>query len=146
MFKNVIVSLLLLAAVSTSAVMLLPSSLQASSHPPNLNCTKASAGFLGFPTWYKYLSFTERSAECDITFDYKTDSGKVLLAIFEIILRVAGILAIVFVMWGGIQYQLSQGDSERLAKARSVIVNALIGLVITISATAIVNLVARNLS
>lgn len=123
-------------------------------------CGRSSNNVLGFPTWYKYLNPTfvpasgSTPAECKLAIpknaagetDFMQAAGPILLAVFEIILRISGILAIIFVIWGGIQYQLSQGEPERINKARSVIINALIGLAISISATAIVNLVARNIT
>lgn len=123
-------------------------------------CVRSSSNVLGFPTWYKYLNPTfvpasgNAPAECKLAIplnaagetDFMQAIGPILLAVFEIILRVSGILAIVFVIWGGIQYQLSQGEPERINKARSVIINALIGLALSISATVIVNLIARNIT
>lgn len=107
-----------------------------------------SSWFLGFPTWYKNLDVTYDSAtqSCDVNFDIKQDVPKVLLAIFEIVLRVGGLVAVGFVIYGGFQYILSQGEPENLKGARSTIINALIGLAIAISAVAIVNLIANNLT
>lgn len=117
-------------------------------------CVENSSGFLGFPTWYKYLkpkfvpAQPPMPAQCKIEFpnnDFMQAAGPILLAVFEIILRVSALLAIAFILWGGIQYQISQGEPDRVNKARSVLLNAVIGLAITISATVIVNLVGRNL-
>jgi len=110
-------------------------------------CSTTGGSFLELPTWYKYLkpTFDDAKKECDITFNFPQDVGKILLAVFEIILRFAGILAIIFVIWSGVQYQLSQGEPDRVKSARSVLINALIGLAIAVSATAIVNLIGHNL-
>jgi len=111
------------------------------------DCAKKSDSFLGFPTWYKYLSLEEGStvAQCSIKFDFQSDIPKVLLAIFEIVLRIGGIVAVGFVIYGGFQYILSQGEPENLKNARGTIINSLIGLAIAISATAIVNLLANTI-
>lgn len=128
------------------SVLFVPAGLATSSvAAANANCTKNSSTFLGFPTWYKYLDFEEGSEDCDITFDVKKDIGKVLLAVFEIILRVAGLVAVGFVIFGGFQYLISQGEPDRIKGARTTIINAIIGLAIAISATAIVNLIAQNI-
>ena len=66
----------------------------------------------------------------------------IALAVFEIILRLGGIIAVIFVIVGGFQFITSQGEPDRIKNARGTIINALIGLVITISATVIVNLVS----
>lgn len=54
-------------------------------------------------------------------------------------------VAVGFIIFGGFQYMLSQGEPERTKGARSTILNALIGLAISLSAVAIVNLIGRNL-
>jgi hypothetical protein len=105
--------------------------------------------FLGLPTWYKYLEGeTDSSGRCSINFDFQSsgDFGAVLLAIFEIILRVGAIVAVIFVIYGGFEYITSQGEPDRAKNARGTIINALIGLAITVSAVAIVNLIARNIN
>ena len=109
------------------------------------NCTESVGGFLGFPTWYKYLSPTINGTECSIVFEIKEDIPKVLLAVFEIVLRVGGIVAVVFIIWGGFQFMISQGNPDQTKGARSTIINALIGLAISISSVAIVNLIGKNL-
>jgi len=101
--------------------------------------------FLNFPTWYKYLNPTFQDGECKLDFEFPEDIGKILLAVVEILLRIAGLVAVGFVVYGGIRYVLSRGEPENTKAARGTIVNALIGLVIAASATAIVNLIAGNL-
>lgn len=108
-------------------------------------CKGSSSNFFGFPTWYKYLSPAITDNGCELSFDASKDIPKVLLAIFEIIMRILGVVAIVMVVWGGFQYITSQGEPEATKNARNTIVNALIGLGIALSATVIVNLIGKNL-
>lgn len=109
-------------------------------------CAGANASFLSFPTWYKYLDFQEASdGTCDVSADIPEDVGKIVLAIFEIILRIGGLVAVVMVVYGGIQYVLSQGEPDRTKTAKNTIINAMIGLVIAMSSVAVVNLIARNI-
>ncbi|HTE57396.1 MAG TPA: pilin [Verrucomicrobiae bacterium] len=84
--------------------------------------------------------------KCTPIFIVPDDVGKVLLAIFEIVLYVGGIVAVVFVVYGGFLYLTSSGEPEKAKNARTTIINALIGLAITMLATAIVNLIGRNLA
>ncbi len=99
------------------------------------------------PTWYKYLdSRTDDTGKCSLDgFVVPDDIGKVLLAIVEIILRVGALVAVGFVVYGGFQYILSQGEPDRTKNARTTIINALIGLVIATFATIIVNFVGSRL-
>lgn len=117
-------------------------------------CTEdENPSFLSFPTWYKYLDRqVAPDGSCDITLANNTDgtaifsvAGKILLAVFEIVLRIGGIVAIGMVVYGGILYVLSQGEPDRTKNAKNTIVNALIGLVIAMSSVAIVNIIARNI-
>jgi hypothetical protein len=115
------------------------------------NCENSTngKGFLGFPTWYKYLTPTYADqttnppapqAECNLTFHPKhpEDYGKIVLALIEILLRVAALVALVFVVIGGVRFTTSQGQPEATAAARSTLLHALLGLVIAVSATALV--------
>lgn len=115
-------------------------------------CRGQIGGFLGMPTWYKYLNpriepvGPDGANTCVIDFTFSAAAiGGILLAVFEILLRIAGIVAIVFVIWGGVKMQTSLGNPEQLAGARTTLINALVGLVIVISATAIVNFIGHNI-
>ena len=73
-------------------------------------------------------------------------SGKNFFAeIFNKAFFWAGIVAVIFMIYGGIQYVTSSGDTTKVTKAKNTIMNAAIGLVITILAAAIVNLVITSL-
>lgn len=109
------------------------------------NCTGSSGGFLGFPTWYKYLTPSFSGTSCEITFNFPQDIGKVFLAVIEILLRISGLVAVAYVVYGGIKYVLSQGEPDKTKSAKNTIINALIGAAIAVTATGLVNLVARTL-
>lgn len=109
-------------------------------------CGDENPSFLSFPTWYKYLEPTSVNGSCDLDVQIPDDAGKILLAVFEIILRISGLAAVGFIFFGGYQYLLSQGEPERTKGAKSTILNAFIGLVITMLSVAIVNLIGRNIT
>lgn len=50
-----------------------------------------------------------------------------------------GAIALVFVIWGGIQYVTSGGDSEKTTKARNTLLYAIIGIIIVVLAWSIVS-------
>jgi len=54
-------------------------------------------------------------------------------------------VAIAFVIYGAIQYIASQGSPDATSKAQSTIINALIGLAITIVAITFVSFLGRSL-
>lgn len=68
--------------------------------------------------------------------------GKVMRAVFGIM----GSIAVVVVIFGGLQYVLSGGDPKRTARAKETILYAVIGIVISLSAYAVVSYVAKGLS
>lgn len=112
------------------------------------NCQAQSGSLLTFPTWYKYLDYTwdPGKQECDVRAQLPEDAGKILAAVFEIMLRVVSIVSIIFVIYGGIQYIISQGEPENIKNARTTIFNALIGLLVSMLATVIVNLIAGSIA
>lgn len=75
-------------------------------------------------------------------------------AAINLLLGIAGVVAFVFLLWGGLQWILAGGDKEGTEKARKKITSALIGLAIVFSAYALlfiiralfgIDLVAVNL-
>lgn len=58
---------------------------------------------------------------------------------------IAGSLALLFVAIGGVRYIMSQGDPNNVSRAKNTILYALIGLVVTISAFAIVKFVLARI-
>ena len=50
-----------------------------------------------------------------------------------------GIISVIMMIWGGIRYAISGGDSSKVTAAKNTILYALIGLVVAVFAWAIVN-------
>ena len=65
----------------------------------------------------------------------------VISTIINVLLGGAGIVAFIFLLWGGLQWILAGGDKEGTEKARKKITSALIGLAIVFSAYALLFLV-----
>lgn len=97
--------------------------------------------FFGFPTWYKYLHLSG----CQPEIQNLNDIWLIAAAIIEILLRVAAIVAVVFIIYGGFNYTTSQGDPESTGRAKSTLVNALIGLAVAVMAAAIVSFIAKSI-
>jgi len=71
-------------------------------------------------------------------------SGNLQSAI-QIIIGVAGAIAVVMIVIGGLQFITAQGDPSGVAKARKTLVFALVGLIVAILAEAIVTFVISKL-
>lgn len=108
-----------------------------------------SGSFLGFPAWYRGL--TEPSGEdCNIKSPGDVDGiGNfiwiIALNVIEMLLRAAGYASVAFIIYGGYKYMISAGSPDGMVAARKTIMNAVIGLVISVAAIAIVNTVSRGL-
>lgn len=66
--------------------------------------------------------------------------------IFNEAYAVAGLIAVVVIIVGGIQYVTSGGDPGKAAKAKNVILYAVIGLIIVLLAAVITNFVIGAVS
>lgn len=102
-------------------------------------------GFPGFPTWYAYLQTTNVDGNCTPTISGLNDIWLVVAAVIEILLRVAALVAVFFVIYGGVKYIISQGNPDETTQARMTIINAMIGLFIAVSAAAIVQFIAGSI-
>jgi hypothetical protein len=63
----------------------------------------------------------------------------------NILSAVAAIVAVIFVVWGGVKYVTSGGDSSGVASAKQTIIAALIGLILAFLARPIVSFVVTKL-
>ena len=73
------------------------------------------------------------------------DLQNVVVNIINGIVAAIGLVAVIFIVVGGINYMTSAGDSGKIEKAKKTILYAAIGLVICALAFAIVNFVIGNI-
>lgn len=71
-------------------------------------------------------------------------AGDVIKTIVNALLFFIGVVAVIMIIWAGIQYTTSAGDSSKVATAKNTIVYAVIGLIVAIFAYAIVNFVVST--
>lgn len=60
--------------------------------------------------------------------------------VFNIITLLAGALAVIYVIWAGVQYISSNGSPDKIKTARASLINAVIGVIIVIAAYGIVRI------
>jgi len=113
----------------------------------------ASGDFLGFKSWYHYLDLDRSQDRCEIkSFQilpangHPSDIPLVLIAVIDDLLRIAGIVAVAFVIVGAIQMITSQGSPDQAANGRSTVVNALVGLAIAMIAVVFVSFLGNKLA
>jgi hypothetical protein len=108
-----------------------------------------------FVPWYEYLRIEADPVtnECGVK-DFtllpgngeSSDIPLVLVAIVDDMLRLTGLIAVIFVIYGGIRYATSQGEPDATAKAQSTILSALIGMAIALIAVALVTFFGKALT
>ena len=59
---------------------------------------------------------------------------------------VAGLVAVAFIIYGGIKYVISQGDPGKTRSATQTIIYAVVGLIVVLMAAAITSLVTGSVS
>lgn len=67
--------------------------------------------------------------------------GGIIKTIVEVLLMAVGAISIIMIVIGGILFALSSGDAQKAAKARSTVLYAVVGLAVSLFASAIVNFV-----
>lgn len=73
-----------------------------------------------------------------------TGEDGVLKIVTNTLLFIIGAVSVIMIIYGGIMYTTSGGDSSRVQAAKNTILYAVIGLIVAILAFAIVNFVIGN--
>jgi hypothetical protein len=102
---------------------------------------------LTFPAWFRGLT----DGECNIKSPQQagglpTFIWTIVLNVIEMALQIVGYLAVGYIIRGGFKYMTAIGDPGEVAKAKKIIMDAVIGLVLSIFSVAIVNLIAGAIS
>jgi hypothetical protein len=114
--------------------------------------------FLGLVPWYQYLTLGQDAAKNCVITNFNAGGGVqdgvfgsqspfllIGLAILDDLIRVAALVAVGYVIAGGITYMTSQGSPDMTRKAQSTIINALIGLATALIAAALVSFIGNKL-
>lgn len=62
------------------------------------------------------------------------------IRVINITFLIAGILAVLYLLWSGVQYITAGGNADRVGNARKGIINAVIGIVVIMAAYFIIRL------
>jgi hypothetical protein len=157
--KTVFSQLTIVAALSVltlPAVATVPAMAAAGPNPTAKNC---NTGFLTLPAWHrgvvnvnceiKTVAEPEKDSTGKITkdIDHNTEITlnsfiwTVVLNVIEMALHAVGYIATFFIIYGGFQFFTAGGSPDGVTKARKTIINAVIGLVISLVSVGIVNLI-----
>lgn len=105
--------------------------------------------FFFFPHWWKYLRgeigpLGNCTPAIDLT-KHPTDIWLIGLVVLDMLLRLAGFLAVVSIIIAGARLITAEGNPEKGVAARNRLTNSLIGLAIAVSATALVGFLGHEL-
>ena len=89
------------------------------------------------------------AAECAKSEDQPADlfaDGGVFQDVTDVLLFIIGAVSVVMIIFGGIKYTISQGDSSAVTSAKNTILYAVVGLVVAILAYAVIHYVIGALA
>lgn len=95
-----------------------------------------------------FLGFVSRAKAIELPATLSPKSGSDLTGIIKtginLFLWVAGILAVIYLIYGGVLYITAGGDAEKATKGRTALINAIIGVVIILLSLVILNYVIKT--
>lgn len=136
----------LLLAVSIGGSLLALSPVTSSVASADVDCS--GKGILTFPAWYRGLAKANDTNDgCDIVPPGSGDTGistfiwSIVLNCLDILLQVVLYISTFFILYGGFLFISSSGEAAGIAKAKTTITNAVIGLIISLVAVGVVNFI-----
>ena len=81
------------------------------------------------------------STYCQNKSEGETKVKSVMKSVVDVLLITVGVISIVMIVVGGIMFALSSGDASKVTKARNMVIYAVVGLVVALFASAIINFV-----
>lgn len=97
---------------------------------------------LTFPAWFRGLTAGDCSIRNPGEVGLQNFIWTIVLNVVEFILQLVGYISAAFILVGGFKYMTSGGSSDGMAKAKTTILNAIIGLIISIFSVGIINVIA----
>lgn len=129
-WKKILVSLMMLVAVAVPSVMASSSAYAADFHL-GMGCEKRT--FLGMVPWDCGLGDIHSTA------DIEGAAVQIAMNVLQDLTVLAAYLVLGFVIYGGYLYMFSSGDVGKASSGRRTLINAFIGIAITILANVILN-------
>ena len=108
---------------------------------------KCESTFLGLRPWYMGVVETDDKGNCVVRMQGDSGNGgdiakfvwKIALNIIADVSLMVGYVSAGFIVYGGYKYIMSGGEAKNVMLAKTTITNAVIGLIIAILSTVIVN-------
>jgi hypothetical protein len=94
-----------------------------------------------FPPWFRGL-------KCKNDVVQITDINQIWIIVMNVVqwlIIAGGYVALYFIIWSGFKYIIAAGDPQKITTAKETITNAVIGLVIVLVSTAIVQTIQASI-
>lgn len=91
-----------------------------------------------------YTTADQAGFETNVDGDVLIDS--LIAKIILIILTWVGVLFFVLIVFGGFSWMIAEGNQDKIKKAKGVLLNAIVGLIITLAAYAITSFIVERLN
>lgn len=105
--------------------------------------------FFGLRPWYYKLT-TQINGKCEVKSPAQNGIPKfvwtIVLNIMTDISVLIGYIAVVIIAWGGYLYMFSRGMPDRAEKGKKTLIAAIIGLIISVLASVIMNTIVTVLT
>jgi hypothetical protein len=103
--------------------------------------------FFGFPHWWKYVDKGEYDGlgHCVPKIVFPNGVWPIALAVVDMLLYIAGIVAVISIIIAGISYITAAGSSDQITSARKRIINSVVGLIIVVIASAVVSFIGSTI-
>lgn len=111
---------------------------------PQTTLAACNDRLLTFPAWHRGLT----DGNCEIKKPESSAGGlskfvwTIVLNVIEMGLQLVAYLTVFFIIRGGFKYMTAIGEAGEIEKAKTIIKNAIIGLILSIFSVAIVNFIA----
>ncbi len=154
--KRKILGLLgVLVVVFAGVTVMAPEPAMAVEEEPAAEISSCGGGsFMGFRPWYQGLSCSSTTVDGETKWKIDEPNGEeelkkfiwtiALNILFDLTIAVS-YLAAAFVVWGGFQYVMSDGDPGKATKAKTTLSSAIVGTIIAMVASVGVNTVTTIL-
>jgi len=137
--KQILTSLLVASVLF--APLAVPAMASASSSPP---CTGTTANIQGCLKTGACLSTDANT--CSQASNPNGAVNNIITTVINIFSLLVGVIAVIMIIYGGIRFILSGGDSGNVSSARNTIIYAIVGLIIVALAQIIVHFVLARVT
>jgi len=93
---------------------------------------------------YDVGSGVEAARGDNVPSDVDGSQGVITKAV-NIMLYIIGIISVIVIIYAGIKYAISAGDTDKVTRAKNTLIYAIVGLIVAVFAYAIINWILKGI-